>query len=368
MGFVALLPTLAGAAAPRGSIVFILDCSKEMATTMPAEAGVHEVADSSGDSRFDVARDALKAALTELAGPGDRQVAIWLFGHRIAWQGDDRSALVEQAEYLEQTLGFKVLADLLPGDDVELARPLTKLTSTDLDPLFAHLAAAKPWGESPLYLAIERALDSLNRNASAADTTVVVLTAGVNEQWIAKQASKKERVVSAAERRPVPVHIVALGRSERPRRQAEAELKQVAASTRGSFHRAETADSIEGAIETALHGGTPAARHDEPTASSDGPRVQNVATPPAPSVRHTIEGTLVCGGRAVRRAKVSIEGGISSTARSDSSGRFTLDNLPPGDYKLVIEGVVKNVIRKWTEPFTITATDEPTVTVDIKLE
>jgi hypothetical protein len=29
---------------------------------------------------------------------------------------------------------------------------------------------------------------------------------------------------------------------------------------------------------------------------------------------------------------------------------------------------VKNVIRKWTEPFTIAATDDPTVTVEIKLE
>ncbi|HEV3023609.1 MAG TPA: hypothetical protein VGX76_14140, partial [Pirellulales bacterium] len=321
LGIVALLPTPTKAAAPRSSIVFILDCSQEMDATMPAEAGIHEVADSAGDSRFDVARDALKAALTELAGQGDHQVAVWLFGHRLAWQGDDRSALVEQAEYLEQTLGFKVLADLLPGDDVELARPLTKLLPADLDPLFVRLAAAKPWGESPLYLAIERALESLNRNASAADTTVVVLTAGLNEQWIAKQASKKERVVGAAERRPVPVHIVALGRGDKPRRQHDAELKQVAAATRGSYLRVDTADAVEEAIAAALRGGHGAAGHDESTATaSDTSHVQSVSAPPARLAKHAIEGTLTYGGRAVRRAKVTIEGGAASTAVTDSSG------------------------------------------------
>ena len=373
LGLLTLLPTLAAAAPPRRSIVFILDCSKDMATPMPSDAGIHEVAETTGHSRFDVARDALKATLTELAAEGDHQVALWLFGHRLTWGGEDRSALVEQTDYLEQTLGFKVLADLLPGDDVELARPLVPLKPADLEPIFVRLDAARPWGESPLYLAIERALESLNRQASAADTSLVVLTDGVNQQWIGKQPSKKDRVVAAAERWPVPVHLVALGRADKPRRQSEAELRQIAATTRGSYSRAETAASLAEGIAAALQGQphrVAGERHGDETRPAADARIQSAAAPSAAAVSslHTVEGTVTFGGRAVRRAKVTIEGSTSSQEVTDRAGKFTIEMLPPGNYKLVIEAVVKNVIRKWTRTFTIDATDDPTIAVEIVLE
>ncbi len=39
--------------------------------------------------------------------------------------GKENPGLLEQNKYLEQTLGFEVLRDLLPGDDVELIRSLS---------------------------------------------------------------------------------------------------------------------------------------------------------------------------------------------------------------------------------------------------
>ncbi|HEX3869026.1 MAG TPA: hypothetical protein VHV77_01185, partial [Pirellulales bacterium] len=104
------------------SVALVIDCSNSMGEAAAGAPG----ALAADESRMDMTLDVVKSTLTRLAEKGDHRVAIWLYGHRLAWNGSaDAPDLQEQTNYLEQTLGFNVLSDLLPGDDVELVRPLT---------------------------------------------------------------------------------------------------------------------------------------------------------------------------------------------------------------------------------------------------
>ncbi|HUY36156.1 MAG TPA: carboxypeptidase-like regulatory domain-containing protein [Pirellulales bacterium] len=371
-----LLPLAAGAAnRPTRSVVFILDCSHRMAAPMPTGEQIREVKDSSDPTRLDTAKDALKAELTRLSAAGNHQVAVWLFGHRLAWEDKEEPALMEQTDYLEHTLGFQVLAELLPGDDVELARPLSRLEPHDLDGLFARLDTVKAWGESPLYLAIERALDGLNQAASAADTTIVVLTDGGNQQGISKHLRRKDTVLEVAERRPVPIHFITLAGGEKLTRQSEAELRQIVSATHGSLQAADRASVLSDRIESVLdpaHAPREPRDADDRQANSTG-RLTPVATtadvaPVAKPATHTLEGTIRFYGRTVKKAKITIDGGEQSTAVSDAAGRFSVERLPIGTYQLKVEAVVKNIIRTREQAVTIAPTANETVVIEVDLE
>lgn len=350
---------------PARSVTLILDCSRSMAAKVAGEPGVLEVSDEPESSRLDAARDALKATLTRLSQDGRPLVAVWLFGHRLAWEEKDEPALVEQTKYLEQSSGFGALGSLLPGDDVELVRPLARLEPRDLAPTFARLDALVPWGEDPLWLAITKAMDSLGRDA-AAESSIVVITDGGNRQWIARHQTTKDDVLEAADRRPAPVHIVAFGSPVTG--QAQADFRQIAARTGGSFHQADTAAQLALRLEEAIEG----AASGGPSRPAAGNLVKPVAAGAnlQPATSRTISGRVTFYGQPVRKARVMLEPGDLAAVTTDARGRFTLENVTPGTYKITSEGVVKNVIRSHRRQLTIdpgAPGDEP-LAIEIVLE
>lgn len=360
----------ASAADASPCVAVILDCSLSMEKDIPVATGTDVVAGlrrDAGNTRMDVAKDALKTQLDNLAGSGNYRVALWLFGHRLAWEGEgERPDLKEQTDYLEQSLGFNVLSELLPGDDVELARPMIKLEPESLQTVYMKLNVVKPWGEDPLYLSLVRALDNFGRQSAGGDRRIVVITDGANHQGLSKFATNKAQVIEALERRPVTIHIIRLGEDEISR-QSEAELRQIATQSKGSYKKATSSDEFAKVLAAAFE----EAAVTEPEATPMTTAVSTGGTPAQPAAPkfQNIEGTVKLYNRTVRGAKLILEAaGDQRQVFSDSDGNYLFKNVPAGDYNLRCVATVKNIIRDQTQPVRVQPVDKEPLNVPISLE
>lgn len=459
----------AKAAGPMAAAI-VLDCSKSMSAPMAANGADANPA----FSRLDVAKDALQAALTKFAERPDRQAAVWLFGHRLAWDEGDTPELLEQTEYLEQTLGFGVLQDLMPGDDVELVRPMASFDPQHVEMLAVRIEKIKPWGEDPLYLSLVRCLDATANDNPPANTSLVVITDGGNRQGLARNPTRRNAVLAAYDRHSLPIHFILLGDGKNDR-QVEAEFKQLADRSGGSYGRSNDGESLARALEAALQVdtppeeeplevvGEPAEPEDEasenlsadmeladaepgddepagvetadaaPAAGSPKPapaarRVKVPANPlartddespeegsveaaaapaeslekdpgdPAPTLRRhrqkpsvaksrtrprtrandnsdpppakafRLHGLVTCYGKPVKKAKLTLLDTDLQPVATDKEGRFEFRDVPPGEYKLACEAVVRNMVRQSTTPVRLSQRLRVAKALDVKLE
>ena len=246
-------PASAADASP--CVAVILDCSLSMEKEIPVASGTDVVAGlrrDAGNTRMDVAKDALKTEFDNLAGTGNYRVALWLFGHRLAWESEgEQPDLMEQTDYLEQSLGFNVLSELLPGDDVELARPMIKLEPESLQPVYMKLNVVKPWGADSALLVARAGTRQLRPAIGERRSTDRRGHRGANHQGLSKFLTTKAQVLEALERRPIAIHIIRMG-DEELSRQAEAELRQIATQSKGSYQKAATGDEFAKALAAAF--------------------------------------------------------------------------------------------------------------------
>ena len=314
------------------------------------------------ETRLDVAREVIRDALDKLSVDGDNRVGLVLFGHRLAWQqGVSEPDLLEQTRYLEQTLGFEVLKDLLPGDDVEIVRHVGRFEPQDLVKLETNLNALQPWGEDPLYLALQKSIDTFERPGQS-ERRIIVITDGGNSQGMAKQKIAKEQVFESIDRRPVPVYIFRIGDDDIGR-QAESEMGQIARRSGGDYLKAANAEELRKHLHMALavHATRPAklertnqtqnTEHggDETTAEMIKSAVATIKTStPAPEEIKTarLQGSVSYYGIPAKRAKIILEGDANQVvARTDSQGNFSIEDVEPGTYTLSTEATVKNTFR-----------------------
>jgi hypothetical protein len=375
------------------AVTFILDCSASMSAKAPQGDGFVQTSSNLGATRLDVARQAIREALDGLSADGSNRVGLVLFGHRLTWeQGVSEPDLMEQTRYLEQTLGFDVLKELLPGDDVEIARHLSRFEPRDFTLLETRLNALEPWGEDPLYLALQKAVDTFER-PSGAERRVIVVTDGGNNQGMAKHKTTKEQVLEAIDRRPVPVYIFRLGDDEIGR-QAESELVQIARRSGGDYQQVANMSELGKQIRSAL--AVSASRPDKPsstvaaTATAHGTAVASDGSAVAPDVSAEIanaiatlksdaapreemkvsrlQGNVSYYGTPAKRAKIVLEGEATQVVvRTDSQGNFSIEDVEPGVYTLWTEATVKNTFRYATRKLKIDNSGR-TKTLDLILE
>jgi hypothetical protein len=333
-----------------------------MSAKMQSGENVVRTATTRGDTRLDVAREAVREALDKLSIDGDHRVGLVLFGHRLAWQqGVTEPDLMEQTRYLEQTLGFDVLKELVPGDDVEIVRHVSRFEPKDLVQLEACLNVLEPWGEEPLYLALARAVETFERPGQS-ERRVIVITDGGHNQGMAKQPTSKDRVLEAIDRRPVPVYIFRVG-DEQLGRQADAELGQIARRSGGDYVKIATEDELRRQISSALavRATRPARAEntaktvataqatDETTAELVKSAVATIksSVPVVEEPKLTrLQGSVSYYGLPAKRAKLVLEGEASQVVlRTDNQGNFSVEDVEPGVYTLSTEAIVKNTFR-----------------------
>lgn len=329
-------------AEPRGAaVVVVLDCSLRMADPLaPGETGEEA-------SRFAAARGALNATVASAAGGNPFAIGVICFGHRLAWDEGENPDLVEQDDYLSQTAGFAAIGSLVPGNDVEVLRRPLRLSTEDLGFATPILETLRPWGEAPL----NRALVLANRQlatANSADQGIVLITAGGDAIGRDGGQMTRQHVLESYYKRRAPIHVIAVGASPEANGAGWADLRLIARRSQGSFQPVETKEDVLKAVRLAVaavtEGGvipvTPAIPRNaeavpRPTQASDSHVTREADDAPLGAM---VEGVVLCYGKPMRRARVTIEGVAVAPAVTDGAGEFRFRTLPPGKYEVRVEG------------------------------
>jgi hypothetical protein len=234
--------TLHGRSRKRPSIVFILDCSDSMRrlTDVEGPEGNKQV------SRLEVAKAALQGMLDRLAAQGDARVGVRFFGHRAGWNTKAPRQLLLQTEYARA-----IPDDLAPSEDVELVLPLGRFDQVVAGGVAELMKSVKPWGETPLYLALVEAEADFANEPADAEKSIVVITDGVNYQFNSPNPKTRADVL-AANNRSLPIHLVGFQISESQAAEARREFGALATETQGSYVAATDATSLVKTLESLL--------------------------------------------------------------------------------------------------------------------
>ena len=157
---------------PREDLLLVLDCSTSMASEVSQEG-------SEGPAtRFEAAREALQTLLEGFLDNDGMRVGVWLIGHRVAWSRREPGKLLRQTDY-----SGGIPEDVLPSADVESILPLGRFDSAALELVNRRLATVRPWGETPLHLALYRAVKEQSKSSQTSIRRIIAVTDGINYQF-----------------------------------------------------------------------------------------------------------------------------------------------------------------------------------------
>lgn len=285
-----------GTTAEANSVVIIFDCSQSMSASVPAESP------GSQQTRFEAAKAALFALLQKLADKQDTRVGLSFFGHRVGWNPRNREQLLLQDQFLQG-----IPAGLRPFEDVEMLLPVGRFDAGVLQTIKPLIDSTKPWGETPLYLAITEAVLELQNEDKLRSRRIIVVTDGVNHQ-VNPTPSRRRTINDVLQTLPegVRVDIVGFGIPDADTQQARDEFEAVTSQTEGQFipvdDVTELVQSLNGLVESedfevAMPTG-------EVTVSTPGQKISMRIT--EPSIHATVtmgsasEEIVITGGDAVQ--------------------------------------------------------------------
>ncbi|HEX4128979.1 MAG TPA: carboxypeptidase regulatory-like domain-containing protein [Pirellulales bacterium] len=348
------------------AISIVLDCSASMDQPIKSDlAGAGEV------SRMQVAKQIVETALESFAQQGDHHIGLWLLGHRLAWEDAERPGLMEQTDYLAQTNGFAVLKNLVPGDDVELVRHVRSLRDDHMPLLAPQLQAVTAWGESPVYLAVSRAIDEFGIQSRLDAKGIIVLTDGGNETYMPRQPRTLDDVLRIHYRKHIPVRIIGIDLNTEDHAQAIKEYREIARRTGGSFRQVDTAKGMINAFADDVQAiGNPQVETETVVQTDAKPGVvaKPAARTNAPAAKSEIAGVVLFNGAPVKNALVKLTGPVIRSVKTDREGKFTFPNLPVGEYDVSAEGIARNKIRSYTIDVTVEAPPKSPPYVEAVLE
>lgn len=230
--------TVRGGRERHGFVSFVFDCSGSMDKDTPG-----------GRRRFDVGRQAFVEILKAMAESGNWDASVWLYGHRTRWDAATKPAqpafspagLRQQAAARQAGRPF----DLRPGEDVEQVLAMQPLGRGQSRTISDVLNGLQPAGETPLYLAMQKALAGDATAVAAGEAwRVIVITDGVNDQYqgpftTAAQVRDTLQSVGRGRAGRVPIDVIALDLRPKPGEQAAFdELKTLVRDTGGQFRDA----------------------------------------------------------------------------------------------------------------------------------
>ena len=250
---------------------------------------------------------------------------------------------------------------------MEQVQPFRPFTLQDAQQLNVRLDTIKPWGEKPLYLAITRAIDALADQPVAEPKTVIVLTSGANEQWLARYKTSGERVAGVLRNNLVPIHFLHFGPAPEEPDAAEGELREIAALGGGSlvYVTATTELTVEQILRDSRKVVPTVTTSDED--DEDEPVADRA--PPVKPVDRTISGSVVYYGKAVSSATITLEGTDIPPTKVDRQGRFLIRNVPAGrKYHIVVKAVARNHAREAALDLNVAADaeEQPFLKIDVK--
>ena len=230
------------------SVSIILDCSNSMGDLISGK-------DSKSSRKIDIAKKTLADLLLRLAYRGENQVGLHVVGNRMGWS---RKAPVE----LLKRPGVKLEPgdELTPSIDIETLSSLEPMNVERAKGLIARIASVDAWGQSPLYLAIDRALQEFPAQGNHENSRVILLTDGTNYQFIDSSENVNPTTIADVlrthQKAPVSVHVFGIGMDRVKHLREISELESLAKATGGSFETIQDQQDLGNAIQKLLHTGS----------------------------------------------------------------------------------------------------------------
>lgn len=224
------------------SVIFVLDCSASMA----AEIDI----DGTPRTRMEVAGDALLGMLEQLSSQNNVRVGVLFFGQRAGWSTDRDQPVVVLRNPDYMAAGFEIPDDLMPSQDVETVVELGRFDLASLGAVSRRLRGVRPWGQTPLYLAVSQGLSQLAQDDLDADKSIVVITDGANNQFTATSSLVRPpktgvgEVRQTLDRNRIPIHVIGFGVPAGERATAVAQFAELAALSGGSSSTVEGAPDL----------------------------------------------------------------------------------------------------------------------------
>ena len=332
---------------PIENLTLIIDCSKSMVKPFPTgavtETGTNE------QTRLGVVKKQISQLIDKYSRNPKLKLGIWLLGHRLRWDDQPNPDVQDQTDYLAATNGFGALRRLVPGEDVQLVLPLQNPSSRSGKGMSRLMPYVRPWGESPTYLALDRAINSTSRKATRRTHRIVLITDGSNEQAYAPTKKSAAQVLGSATSREVSIHVIYLG-NRTTQSAANKSYLAIAKMAGGTVHLASDSRSLPQLIEKATTRPTP-----KPSAvtsvSKDGKKKK--AKPVS------LHGTVKYFSRVAKNFSVTL---ISKEhppqkTKTDRSGRFVFKRVVSGAYTIQLNGVLVNKI--FDRHHKLKVTDQP---------
>lgn len=167
--------TVGGSAAPAESLVLILDVSQTMSRPVRWEGPT--LSGPAAATRLEAATTSLSVLLGDLSDRTSIRVGVRFFGHRVGWDVSDVSTLLQQLDYAGPPA-----RGVEPSLDVESVLPLGRFDAIAAGSVRKLLGSLRPWGESPIHLAIADSAAELANEPSDVVKRIVVITDGGNYQ------------------------------------------------------------------------------------------------------------------------------------------------------------------------------------------
>lgn len=233
--------TLFGARKGRSAILFILDCSQSMSNRIEAEVIGGEMI-----PRLTLAKGALATMLEELAARGDTRVGVSFFGHRIGWTTSEPTLPLRQDAY-----GGDIPDDLTPASDVELVLPVGRFSTEEVDFVVERMNTVRPWGQSPLYLALMQGLQDFEQEDPDVDRSIVLITDGLNYQFSPSETAAAnagrvtlDEVMRELGDKQIPVYVLGFGIADEERREATEQFFSIAEKSNGGYFEVESGKEL----------------------------------------------------------------------------------------------------------------------------
>ena len=196
--------TLGGRSRKRALIEIILDCSNSMSEPTDMEG-------PGGEKKISAARSGQDRPARNAQPAGGR----WRRPCRRAVLWPSRRLELEEARQMlgQNNYARPIPDDLRPSEDVEMCSP-GALRSIAASGVFDLMKTLKPWGETPLYLALTEAVGEFAKDEPGTEKSIVVITDGVNYQFNSPNPKTRADVVAAIGSSKIPIYIVGFGISQ----------------------------------------------------------------------------------------------------------------------------------------------------------
>ena len=219
----------------RRARTLILDCSASMIDRHYVE-GASTIAATSSQavlevSKLSAARLAIADILHRWRGSPDL-IGVTLFGHRVASGNVTQGTLFQNRYYAS----FPFPQTLHPFEDVETVLPVGRFSDSEYSAVMNRLDALLPWGQTPLYLSIQKAIEQTPQIGNGISHDVIVVSDGRNYQFnpTPDKNISIDNVIQLAKQFGVRIHVIGFGVPEAELQDATLQYRRLADESGGS--------------------------------------------------------------------------------------------------------------------------------------